>query len=58
MALDEYGVPIQVGVKLQNLLRPDGDLDTALNRLRALNVDALAISGFEKELVRDAVSYL
>ncbi len=58
MTLDEYGVPIQVGVKIQEMLRPNGNLDIALERLRALNVDDLPLSAFEKELVRDAIAFL
>jgi hypothetical protein len=38
MALDEYGIPIQVGEKIQGLLNPQGDLDVALARLRSLDI--------------------
>lgn len=43
MALDEYGIPIQVSHKLQHLLLPqgEGNLDAVLDRLRRLNVDVL-----------------
>jgi hypothetical protein len=58
MALDEYGVPIQVGEKLQSLLQPEGNLDTAIARLRTLKVEELALSAFEKELLRDAIANL
>ena len=58
MALDEYGVPIQVGEKLQGLLNPKGDLDVALARLRSLDIDSLDLSAFEKELLTDAVAHL
>jgi hypothetical protein len=58
VALDEYGIPIQVGERLQGVLRPEGSLDVALARLRALDVDALTLSAFEKDLVRDAIAHL
>jgi hypothetical protein len=58
MTLDEYGIPIQVGEKLQEVLQPEGNLDRALAKLRDLDVDALRLSAFEKELVRDAIAHL
>ena len=38
MALDEYGVPVQVGQRIQGVLDPQGDLDTALKRLHTLDL--------------------
>jgi len=58
MSLDEYGIPIQVGERLQGILRPEGNLDVALERLRAVNIEALPLSAFEKELVRDAIRHM
>lgn len=53
MALDEYGIPVQVGQKLQGRLNPEGDLDLALSRLRS-SVRFPGLSNFELTLVRDA----
>jgi hypothetical protein len=58
MALDEYGIPTQLGAKLEKQLSPDGDLDLALARLRDLNIEHLPVSPFEKALLRDAVAHL
>ncbi len=58
MALDEYGIPTQLGQRLDRYLRPEGDLDAALDRLRALNIERLPFSDFERSLIRDAVEYL
>lgn len=58
MALDEYGIPIQLGEKLARQLRPEGDLDLALARLRSLDIESLRVSEFEKTLLRDAVQHL
>ena len=58
MALDEYGIPVQVGEKLQELLHPEGDLDVALARLRELQLDDLPLTAFERSLVEDAVTHL
>jgi hypothetical protein len=53
MALDEYGIPVQVGEKLQSRLNPDGDLDLALKRLREITRFP-DLSAFELALIRDA----
>ena len=58
MALDEYGVPIQVGQKLEAWLRPDGDLDGVLERLKALAVAEVGLTPFERLLVEDARRHL
>jgi hypothetical protein len=55
-ALDEYGVPVQIGMKLIVPLRAAGDLDTALGQLRRLNVNRQPLSGFERTLVGEAQS--
>ncbi len=53
-ALDEYGIPIQVGERIRALLRTNDDLDEALRNLRTLNVPQLRLGTFEAELVKDA----
>jgi len=58
MALDEYGVPIQLAARLAKWLKPEGDLDAVLERLRHLNVDELRLDSFEKTLVIDAQLHL
>jgi hypothetical protein len=58
MALDEYGIPVQVSQKLAQELQPQGDLDSVLQRLRDINVDRLPLSTFEKSLVIDAKKHL
>ncbi|WP_165742404.1 helicase-related protein [Candidatus Thiosymbion oneisti] len=54
MALEEYGVPIQLGKKLQNILQPNGDLDKALGVLKGLDLEDFDFSAFEKDLLSDA----
>ena len=56
LALEEYGIPLQVAEKLEQQLRPDGDLDGVLERVRRLDVNSLDLDRFEAELVRDTVS--
>jgi hypothetical protein len=54
VALDEYGVPLELARKLESRLQPNNDLDSALKALKRLNVDLTDLSPFEKELIRDA----
>lgn len=53
-ALDEYGIPYQLAQKLENKLKPEGDLDYALNRLKEININNLDLSPFEFELMKTA----
>lgn len=58
VALEEYGIPLEVARKLQRTLSPVDSLDAVLERLRSLAVDQLNLSPFERRLVRDAQSTL
>jgi hypothetical protein len=58
VALDEYGIPIQLGRKLESYLSPGGNLDLALENLARLNVSTLNLAPIELELLRDAQSSL
>lgn len=57
-ALDEYGIPLQVGWKLADVLGEVADLDESLAALRDLDVNALDLHPFEREMVLDALRYL
>ncbi|MEN6371841.1 MAG: DEAD/DEAH box helicase [Armatimonadota bacterium] len=57
-ALDEYGVPLQVGVKITKLIGETEDLDVALAKLKKLKVDDLGLDEFERELLADAKVFL
>jgi hypothetical protein len=58
-ALDEYGVPIELGLKLLRFIRTSTDLDLALANLSKVDVASIpGLSGFERELLEDAVSAL
>jgi len=54
VALDEYGIPLEIARKLHPILATDGDLDATLERMRALNLERTDLTRFEKKLVRDA----
>lgn len=57
-ALDEYGIPMQIGIKISDAIGETDDLDAALARLKQLNVDGLALDDFEKSLLSDAQAAL
>lgn len=57
-ALDEYGIPLQLGEQLSSLVGEEQDLDAALARIRQLQVDALDLDPFEKDVLSDAQAAL
>ncbi len=58
IALDEYGVPLEVARKLESVLNAAGSLGTALTRLSSLNPDELGFDEFEREMVSHAAQGL
>ena len=57
-ALEEYGIPIQLSVKLENSIVLGAGLDQAIESLKNLrNLDG-RLSDFERELLQDALSAL
>ncbi len=54
IALEEYGIPLEVAVKLHRHLRPYENLDGVLEKLRGLPVERIGLSGFERAVVEDA----
>lgn len=59
VALDEYGLPIQIGRKIAATIEAEEGLDHALNRLRDLDVGGLSLTPVERrfvEWVRDGLS--
>lgn len=58
VALDEYGVPLELARKLEGYLQPDGDLDEVLARLKALPLETMKLTPFEREILLDAQQYL
>ncbi len=58
IALDEYGIPFQLALKLAPKLQPLDDLDQVLVRLRGLSLDDLGLLPFEREVLEDANQYL
>lgn len=52
-AVDEYGLPIEVALKIQHRLALGGALDDLLDSIRALQVDQLPLTDFERKLLLD-----
>ena len=56
--LEEFGVPIQTAMELEDEIAADGDLDATLENLKQLDIGSLDVSEFEKELLEDSVAHL
>jgi len=54
LALEEYGLPLELTRKLERQLRPDGDLDGVLARLKSIDPEKSGLSAFEVRLLRSA----
>jgi len=54
VGLEEYGVPLEVALKLHRYLRPYSTVDDALANLRHLPLEKMNLSGFERTVVEDA----
>src|SRR5690606_12658789 len=54
VALEEYGIPLPLGRKLEPYFGGESDLDAALVRIRGLNLTMLPLSPFERSLIEDA----
>lgn len=52
-ALQEFGIPVQLALKLEAALEDLSDLDKVLTQLRRLNYDKLGLDPFEKRILRD-----
>lgn len=54
-ALEEYGIPLQLGRKLSKLVSTHGDLDLAIENLRNLNTRDWPLMPFEQILLREFI---
>ena len=51
VALDEYGIPIQLGIKLEEQINLGDDLDNALEIIKKTDPNQLKLHPFEKEVL-------
>jgi len=59
VALDEYGIPLELARKIQDRIVADGNLDVALENLRAFDASSEAqLTPFEVALIQDAQQFL
>ena len=58
IALEEYGLPIQVMDKIERIVRLSDEIDGAIEEIKMLPADQLGLSDFERELFIDTQSHL
>ncbi|MHB1516548.1 MAG: DEAD/DEAH box helicase [Acidiferrobacteraceae bacterium] len=58
VALEEYGLPIQITDKIEQIVKLSDDLDSALLEMKMLPSEHLNLNDFEAELLCDVQSYL
>lgn len=58
VALEEFGLPLQISDKLPQALRGVGSIDEALTAVKNLNLGTVNLDPFERELVRDCQTAL
>ncbi|HMO52734.1 MAG TPA: DEAD/DEAH box helicase [Kiritimatiellia bacterium] len=58
VALEEYGVPLEIGRKLASILAAESDLDRTLERFGQVDIGALKLSPFEIRILREAQAAL
>jgi hypothetical protein len=54
VALEEYGIPLEIALKLRRYLQPLANLDEVLGKLGSISLEKTNLSEFEKSVVRDA----
>lgn len=57
-AVEEFGIPIEIGRKLSSLFPEERNLDAAIDALKALDVKQSKLSAFEQSIVEDARRHL
>ncbi len=58
VALEEYGLPLQITDKLSPILRDSEDIDAAISRIKSIPSDQINLEPFERELFEDCRAYL
>lgn len=57
-ALEEYGIPLEVSLKISHLVSTGGDLDRAITALRRADIDKLRLTDFERGFLQRAIPYM
>lgn len=58
ISLEEYGIPMEISLKLPSVIFDHGNLDYSLNALRKINLDKLPIDLTERIFLKRAIRYL
>ena len=56
--LDEYGLPIQISLKLGGQLELDSSIDKSLSAIKDFNPENIDLSTIEKEFIYELKEYL
>jgi hypothetical protein len=57
IALEEYGVPLPLAMRLRRLLEAGGQLDATLRKLHNLDIGSVRLHPFEEDLLQEAKKY-
>lgn len=55
---DEYGLPMQIGIKLSETINFSNNIDEAINQLKEIDVNNLPLSSIEKAFISNTQKYL
>jgi len=58
IALDEFGLPLQVSKKLIPWINPDKNLDQVLIDIKGIDINKIDLNDFEKEIIKDTIEHL
>ena len=58
VALEEYGLPLQITDKLGPILRDSENIDAAISRIKDIPIDQINLEPFEQVLFEDCRAYL
>jgi hypothetical protein len=58
VALEEYGLPIQIGDRIHEAINLDVPLDDALSKLKQVNPESMKLQSFERETLRDVQRHI
>ena len=58
VALDEYGIPLQLAIKLSSKLDLETSLDEALSIIKRINVNEYELHPFEREILEDVTQFI
>jgi hypothetical protein len=56
--LDEYGLPMQVSLKIGRLLQLEGGIDDSLLKIRDFNPESKGFNEIEKEFIYELKEYI